>query len=110
LPISLVHHGRDNVAANITGTISDDLLVFNVIVLIALQLFYKVTRGIGIRHNRALELTDTSLMSVASIKEHYIITIFFYHLMDLARFEVLATANNTVFVNLKLIIRVLEAH
>ena len=107
---TLLHHGRYHFAANSTGTITNDLLIFYVVVLVAFEFGDKVSRCIGIWYDSIFEFTDTCFMLVASVKKHYVVTVFFHHLVDFMRLQVFAAAYYAVHIDIKFIIAVFKSH
>src|SRR5690606_26395511 len=96
-------------AADATRAVGDDLLVFDVVVLIALKLGDKITRGFGVRHDRIFELAKAGLVLVAPIKKDHFVAVGLDQFVDLLRCDMFATADHAVFIDLELVLTVAEA-
>lgn len=107
---ALFHHGTDGFAADAARAIRDDFLVFDIVVFVAFEFSDKVAAGVRVWHNRVLELADFSFVGVATVKEHNVVAVLLDHLVHLLRFEVLTAANHAVFIDVKLVVAVLEAN
>jgi len=73
---AILHDDRENFAANTTSAIGDDRLIFEMVVLTALDLSDKLLRGSYIRHDRILKFTDLRLESITAIEEDDFIAAF----------------------------------
>ena len=105
---ALFHHGTDHFAADATGAVRDDFFVFDIVVFVAFEFFYEITRSLRVWHYGVTELPYLGFVLVAAVKKHYVIAVFFYHFVYFARFEVLAAADYAAHIHIKLVFAVLE--
>jgi len=107
---ALFHHGANNLAPHAARAISDDFLVFNIIVFITLELSNKVARGSRIRHNSIFKFTNLRFVSVSPIEKHYVIAIGLDQFIHFLRLKMLTTANHSIFIDFKLIIGIFKTN
>lgn len=94
LEATLFHEDTEDFAADAAGTICHDLLVFDVIIFVALDLAQEVCSGARIRHDSIFERTDRRLIGITPIKEYDVLAMLFDQLVDLVRLKVFSGADD----------------
>src|SRR6185295_18129760 len=94
------HKTTQNFTTDTASTVGHNLLDLKLIIFATFKFWDKVTGCISIWDYGIFEFTNLGLVRIAAIKEHNIITVFFNKFMYLLWFEVFATANYALFINL----------
>jgi len=97
---AIFHKAAEDLAADTTGTIGDDRLVFDVVVFAAFQFCDEIFAGARVGNDGVLEFPHFGFVGVTAVEKDHIVTAFFDKFMYVRRFEVFAATDYPVFVNL----------
>lgn len=97
-----LHRGRKNLAPNAASAISDNGPVFDVVVHTRINLLNEAVRRAHIRHDRVFKPADLGLPRVAAVKKYHLVCALFDQLVDRAGAQMLAAADDSTFVDLRL--------
>ena len=80
---TLFHHGAYYFAANTACAVANHFFVFNIVVFVTFKFGDKVTAGISVRYYGVFKLADFGFVRVAAVEKHYVVAVFFDHLVHL---------------------------